>query len=149
MKKDRRLLITLLIISLVSTMAFMTACSKDDEEDINDIPDSYDGKMLMTLDLESDSDNGVEWAVSQDKEIFSTEYVFLADENNENEVQSFTLVPDKSGSATVTFTNESTQTEYTYECTVNADMTEIEVENAKGVKEGQEVPAPEMSLERN
>lgn len=146
MKKYKRIISALMCALLLGASLLMTACSGDAE----DLAESEDEGILMTLDLPSDSDNGDEWTFEQDDKLFSCEDMFLEDEGEEaGEEQSFTLRPIKAGSTSIRFINKTTDTTYTYECTVNDSKDDITVDGSKGESGGKEVNAPEIFVENN
>ena len=129
------------MISLVlGSMFFATACSQED-------PEVPDGQAILILNLDSDSDNGVEWEYKQADKLFAVQSVFIeneAVEEGSGEVQEFTLIPEKAGTTTIEFTNASTNTKYTYEIEVNDALDTLNVKSSAGEADGAEVKAPEM-----
>ncbi len=151
MKKDKRLIAGLLMIMLLASSAFLTGCFGDDEEE--DIPVGGDGRMVMNLDLESDSDNGVMWEFEQDGDLFDCEDVFLVNEGYDGpgtgELHSFTLKPLRPGTTEVKFINESTSVTYTYEVEISENLDKITVLSSSGESGGEAVDPPNPILERN
>lgn len=150
MRINKLLLSSLLIVLLIGITIMVTACSKS-ETDNADGSDNYSENLLLTIELSSDSENGNEWSFEQDKDLFHCEEFFMEDEGNEEggEIQAFTLYPKASGSTTLKFTNESTSTTYTYECTVNDKLDDVTIDTSNGESNGESVDAPELILERN
>lgn len=138
---NRKHLISLIMITaLIVSSALLTACGKEE-------PEVPDGQAVLILDLESDSDNGIEWEVKQDGDVFNINSVFIeneAAEEGSGEVEEFTLIPAKGGSSTIHFTNPSTETTYTYVVDVNDELDTIEVKSSEGEAAGAKVEAPEM-----
>ena len=152
MKKDKRITSLLLVAVLLISTAFMTACFNAGDDDDYYEPDVEDRMMIMTLDLESDSENGVEWIFEQDKELFDCEDYFLNNEEEEgsfSELQTFEMVPVDSGITTIRFICEANGTTYTYECEVSEDLNTIKINSSKGESAGTEVEPPDVVLERN
>ena len=146
MKNERRIITALLMVMVLGLSLFVTACSKDDGGD--DVPEPTDVNVYVSLDLPSDSDNGVEWTLEQDKELFSCEDTFLVDEGAGTELQSFEMKPVASGTATLTFKNESKETTYTYEVEVGSDSN-VTVKSSKGMSGETEVDAPQLIVEKD
>lgn len=149
MKNKKRVITALAMVMMLGLSIFMTACSKDDSS--GNVPDPDEVNVYMALDLPSDSDNGVEWTLEQDKELFDCNDTFLVDEGSEEgsgEVQSFELKPKYAGTATLTFRNESQDVTYTYDVEVDKDSN-ITLTGSKGVSGGSEVDAPEPVIEKN
>ena len=137
----KKFLISILMITLmIGTALSATACSKEDPE----IPE---GQAILVLDLDSDSDNGVEGEYKQSKEIFTVQSIFIENEavqEGSGEMQEFTLIPDKAGTTTIEFTNATTKTKYTYDIEVNEEKDKLEVKSSTGEVDGAEAEAPEM-----
>jgi len=151
MKKDNRLASILLIAAMLVSMVFMTACFKSDDSE-PEPSDLNDEAMILALNLESDSDNGVEWDFGQDPELFECESVFLGnegDDGEESEEQAFTLRPVKPGDVKISFTNKSIDTTYTYDCHISDDLSDITVTGSEGKSAGSAVEPPNVVLERN
>ncbi len=152
MKKDRRLLTTLLIALLVGTSVFLTACFNNDEDDSDYVPETAGGAMTASLLLPSDSENGSEWSFEQETNLFTCEDAFVdngGDEEGSSESQQFYLVPETPGTTTITFTNEAEGITYTYELEVSDDLTLITLNKSEGTQAGAAVEAPELKLERD
>lgn len=148
MKKEKITIVSIIIAATLIASLFMTSCTRENEEDIDPPQES---NLLMTIDLPSDSDNGNAWEFSQDKDIFVVEEYFAEDQGAENvkELHVFTLFPKTAGNTTVTFTNKTTKTTYTYECKVADSMDDIIIESSKGESDGNQVDAPELTVELN
>lgn len=152
MKKDKKFTSLLLIAAMLVSMVFLTACFGADDGDDAEPSDLNDEAMILALNLESDSDNGVEWDFEQDKELFDCEYVFLGnegDDGEESEEQAFTLRPVKPGDVKISFENKTTETTYTYNCHISDDLTDIAVTGSEGESAGSAVEPPNVVLERN
>ena len=151
MKKDKRLIAILLATVMIASSLLLTACFRGgDDEEPSDLTDEV---MTLSLDLESDSENGVTWKFEQNAELFSYEDVFLQDEGYEGEgsgeVQSFTLRPVKPGEVSIRFINKTTETVYTYDCQISDNLDEITVTKTEGESAGEAVQPPNVVLERN
>ena len=149
MKNESRKITALLMVMVLGLSLFATACSKKDDAD--DAPEPTETNVYVSLDLPSDSDNGVEWTFEQDKELFSCEDTFLVDEGSETgsgELQSFELSPKASGTAILTFKCESKETTYTYEVEVAEDGS-VSVKSSSGLSGETEVDAPQLVIEKN
>lgn len=151
MKKDKRLITILLAVAMISSSMFLTACfGGGGDEEPSDLTDDV---MMLSLDLESDSDNDVTWEFEQNAELFNCDDVFMEDEGYEGEgsgeVQSFTLRPVKPGEVSIRFINKSTETVYTYDCQISDDLSEITVTKAEGESAGEAVQPPNVVLEAN
>ena len=150
MKKNEITKMFVMILVLICAVA-LTSCFKKDDEEITDVYMDA-GVLLMSIDLNSDMDNGNQWELEQEPGIFEYEDIFLEDEGGEegnNEVQSFTFYPKQSGKAVLKFTNKTTDTVYTYEVTVDEKVENITVDSKKGEAGGAEVEAPDLIIERN
>ena len=147
MKESKSIISVLLVVMLLGVSLLMTACTGD----VEDMAETDDEGLLLTLDLPSDSENDNEWTFEQDDKVFSCEDMFLEDEGAETggEEQSFTLRPVKSGSTSIRFINKTTDTTYTYECTVNGSKDDVTIDSSKGESGGKEVNAPELVIENN
>lgn len=142
---------TLLAFIMLGMIALMTSCFFNDDED-GDIPDIDSSMVMMTIDLPSDTDNGVEWELEQSQPLFAHEDSFMADEGAEDgdgEVQSFIFTPTKAGSTTLTFTSTDKKTTYTYECEINEAKDDITIKSSTGVSDGESVQAPEPYVEKD
>lgn len=144
MKNEKRTLTALLMVMVLGLSLFVTACTKDSGADGSE---PTEVNVYVTLDLPSDEANGSTWKFEQDKKLFSCEDTFLMDESN-GELQSFELKPVAAGTATLTFTNESKETTYTYEVEVGKDSS-VSVKSSSGVSGGTEVDAPQISIEKD
>ena len=152
MKTNKLLITTLLIFALLGFSVFLTACLNEDEEvGPEDVPEVAGGAMIMTVTLPSDSENGSEWVFEQDGDLFTCEEAFLDNGSDDSsaEAQSFQLIPESAGTTKVSFTNQTEDTTYTYECEISEDLTDITINKSEGVKAGETVEAPTPVLERD
>ena len=147
MKKYKNIAWILIFVMTIGFAFLMTACSGDDEES----PDEYSEDILLTVELDSDSENGNQWEFEQDKEIFRCEELFIEDEGDDEhgEMHVFEMFPIAAGTATLRFTNATTNTVYTYKCTVSEKLDDITVDDSKGESNGESVEPAEMFVERN
>ena len=150
MKRDKMRITSLIIAIGLALSLFLTACTNDAEEDFEDMGNT---SLMATIEFKSDSDNGNEWTFEQKDELFYCEEFYIVDEDEAGkeglELQSFTLYPKKGGTTTVSFSNTTTDTIYSYECVVSDDLNEITVNSSKGVVGGAEADAPELVIDRN
>ena len=151
MKKDKRVTSLLLVAVLMVSMVFMTACFGSDDEDDYYETEIAEGTVIMTLELDSDSDNGVEWELEQEDELFDWEESIMVNEGYEGdgsgEIQAFDLFPVEAGKTVLTFTCKATDTVYTYECEVGENLESVKILKSSGTSGGAEVEAPEPVLE--
>ena len=137
-------------IVIVFSISFILSSCTSEKEDAGSVEE---GGLVLVLNLESDSDNGIEWVFEQDDSLFKCVKAFLEeeDENGEinTEIQTFTLKPINEGNTNIRFVNSSDGTTYTYECKVDESIDNIIVDSSKGESSGKEVDAPEIIVERN
>ena len=152
--KKINIITKLLLISMVLVVSILsTSCFSNDDEEAIDIEDIAESGTLLSIELPSDIDNGIEWTLEQSEELFSYSDIFLEDEGAEEgsgEVQEFSLSPTKPGSTTLKFTNTDGSTVYTYECQVDDTLQDVKVINSSGESEGEAVAnPPEPVIERD
>ncbi|MCQ2563566.1 MAG: hypothetical protein MJ128_03635 [Mogibacterium sp.] len=143
MKKDKLKITSLLAAVLLVSMVFMTACFDSGDDEDYDEMDIAEGTAIMTIELESDSDNGVEFELEQEDELFDWEESIMVNEADEGgEVQAFDIFPVKAGTTTLRFTCEANDTTYTYECEVGENLDTIKVLKSEGTSGGSAVEPP-------